>query len=86
MDYNEDRFVKILWRALDRHIKAGHKLEVRRMSADQDLEITCCWCGNTVLAGSPIMIRGLVKRLKETGVPIADRAAPVLESLRFLQG
>jgi hypothetical protein len=86
MASSEDRFGKILWRALDRHIKAGHELEVRRMSADQNLEITCCWCGNTVLAGSPRMIRDLVKRLKDSGVPISDLAAPVLESLRFLQG
>lgn len=51
----------MIWRALDRHVNAGHKLEVRRLPDGEDLEIHCCWCGGTVMAGSLGFMRQVVE-------------------------
>jgi hypothetical protein len=50
MSVSEKRLAKVIWRALERHIKAGHILEVRRMPESDELEIDCCWCDGTVMA------------------------------------
>ena len=66
----EDRVTKVIWRSLRGHVEAGHKLEVRRTGVDQ--EIHCCWCGNTVLGGSPRFVQLIVKELKKSGAKITD--------------
>lgn len=75
MSASEKRAAKVIWRALGRHVKAGHKLEVRRMLDNEDMEISCSWCGGTVLAGSPAFVREIVERLSDAGIPVADITA-----------
>ncbi len=57
MSKSENRVVRLVWRALSRHVDAKHKLEVRRMRGGEGLESYCCWYGGTVLAGSPGLVR-----------------------------
>lgn len=77
MDCKRDRVERVIWRSLGRHVEAGHKLEVRRMPEGGDLEIHCCWCGNTVLAGSQNLVLYIVEALKESGAKITSVAQPV---------
>jgi hypothetical protein len=86
MNDMENRVPKVIWRALGRHVKAGHQLEVKQMPDDQGMEISCSWCGGTVLAGSPGLIREIIKTLNDSGVPIVNLEAPMIESMRILQG
>jgi hypothetical protein len=75
-----DRIEKIIWRALGRHVEAEHKLEVRRMPDSDDLEIYCCWCGGTVLAGSRGLVREVVAKLKQSGAKLIDVARSISEA------
>jgi len=75
MSASEKRVAKVIWRALGRHVKAGHKLEVRRMLDNEEMEISCSWCGGTVLAGSAGFVREIVERLNDSGIPVADITA-----------
>jgi len=80
MSRSEDRLEKVIWRALSRHVQADHKLEVRRMPDSEELEIHCCWCGGTVLAGSPGFMRQVVAKLKESGAKVVDVARSISEA------
>ena len=80
MSESENRVARVVWRALGRHIQADHKLEVRRLPEGEDLEISCCWCGGTVLAGSPGLVRQVVAKLKESGAKLVDVARSVGEA------
>jgi len=80
MSVSEKRVAKVIWRALERHIKAGHVLEVRRMPEDDELEINCCWCDSPVMAGSPVIVGDVVASLKESGVKINDLSRPVIDA------
>jgi hypothetical protein len=71
---SDNRVEKVIWRALGRHVAADHKLEVRRLPDGEDLEIHCCWCGGTVLAGSPGVVREIVLGLSDSGAKILDVA------------
>jgi hypothetical protein len=62
MSAYEDRVAKVIWRALHRHVHDDHKLEVRRLPESANLEIYCCWCGNTVMAGSRQFVQYIVGR------------------------
>lgn len=77
MGDSEDRAEKVVWRALSRHIKAGHNFEVRRLPDGEDLEIHCCWCGNTVMVGSPRFMRQVVAKLKDSRAKVVDVARSV---------
>jgi hypothetical protein len=77
----ENRVAKVIWRALSRHVEADHKLEVRRIVDGGDLEIYCCWCGNTVMAGSPQFVRHVANELKESGANIINAAPSVVEAV-----
>ena len=66
----ENRVAKVIWRALSRHVKANHQLQVRRMPESEDLEIHCCWCGNTVMAGSPQVVQRILDDLKDAGARV----------------
>jgi hypothetical protein len=81
MGSTEDRVVKVIWRALNRHVKADHKLEVRRIIDGGDLEIYCCWCGNTVIAGSPQFVRFIANEVKESGANIINAASSLVEAV-----
>jgi len=80
MSVSEKRVEKVIWRALDRHVNAGHKLEVRRLPDGEDLEIHCCWCGGTVIAGSSGFVRQVVAKLKESGAKVVDVARSINEA------
>ncbi len=77
----EDRVSKVIWRALKRHVEADHGLEVRRLPANTDFEIHCCWCGNTVLAGSQRLVLYIVEVLKGSGAKITSVARAVVEAV-----
>jgi hypothetical protein len=64
----------VIWRALTRHVKADHRLEVWRLPDGVDFDIYCCWCGGTVLAGSPGVVREIVGGLSDSGAKILDVA------------
>jgi len=74
MSESEDRVARVVWRALGRHVETNHNFEVRRMPDGDDLEIHCCWCGGTVLAGSPGLVRQIVAKLKDSGAKVVDVA------------
>ena len=74
MSKSANRTERVIWRALSRHVKADHRLEVRRLPDGVDLEIYCCWCGGTVLAGSPGVVREMVVGLNDSGAKILDVA------------
>ena len=80
MGSSENPVTRIVWRALGRHVKAGHKLEVRRFPEGNDLEIHCCWCGGTVIAGSAGLMRQVVAKLKESGAKVVDIARRVSDA------
>jgi hypothetical protein len=80
MDTYGNRVAKVIWRALSRHVEADHKLEVRRLPDGGDLEIHCCWCGNTVMAGSPQFVGHIVNELKGAGANIINAARSVVEA------
>ena len=77
----ENRVSKVIWRALSRHVEVDHKLEVRRIIDGSDLEIYCCWCGNTVMAGSPQFVRHVSNELKGSGANIINVAPSVVEAV-----
>jgi len=81
MSATEKRITKVIWRALRGHVKAGHRLEVRRMPDDEDLEIICSLCTDTVIVGSPIFVRQIVEELDGSGVKIDDWTRPVIEAV-----
>ena len=80
MSDSEDRIEKVIWRALSRHVKADHKFEVRRLPDGEDLEVHCCWCGNTVVAGSAGFMRKVISKLKESGAKVLDVARSISEA------
>jgi hypothetical protein len=80
MSESENRVTRVVWRAFGRHIEANHKLEVRRMPGGDDLEIYCCWCGGTVLAGSLGLVRQIVAKLRESGARVTDVARSISEA------
>ena len=80
MSGKKDRVARVIWRSLGRHVEADHKLEVRRLPDGSDLEIHCCWCGNTVLAGSHQLVLHIVEALKKCGAKITNVARSVIEA------
>ena len=81
MSGKKDRVEKVIWRSLGRHIEADHKLEVRRLPESSDLEIHCCWCGNTVLAGSQQLVLYIVEAVKKSGAKITSVARTAVEAV-----
>ncbi len=59
---------------------------LRRMPDGEDLEISCSWCGGTVMAGSSGFIREIVRGLNESGVKVVDAALPVIEAVLLQRG
>jgi hypothetical protein len=80
MTESQDRIERVIWRALSRHVRAAHKLEVRRMPGGGDLEVYCYWCGGTVLAGSPGLVRQVLAKLKEAAAKVVDVARSISEA------
>lgn len=80
MSGKKDRVARVIWRSVGRHVEADHKLEVRRLPDSSDLEIHCCWCGNTVLVGSHHLVLYIVEALKESGAKITNVARSVIEA------
>jgi hypothetical protein len=81
MSGKKDRVAKVIWRSLSRHVEADHTLEVRRLPDGSDLEIHCCWCGNTVLAGSQNLVLLIVEGLKQSGAKITNVARRMVEAV-----
>ena len=80
MPGGHNRVGQVIWRSLGRHVEAEHNLEVRRLPEGSDLEIHCCWCGNTVLVGSKNFVQEIVKALEESGAKIANVSRSVVEA------
>lgn len=81
MSGKKDRVARVIWRSLERHIQAGHALEVRRLPDGSDLEIHCSWCGNTVLVGTQRLVLYIVEALKQSGAKITNVARSMVEAV-----